>query len=242
MLKIQFHLHTSQDPIDNIRHSEKELIDKAAKLGYNALSITCHNKVIFDDDLKKYAAQKNILLIPGIEKSIFRKHVLIINADQEAEKIQNFEDLKTYRQKKPDCLVIAAHPFYPVPISLKENLEKHIDLFDAIEYSWYHSKKLNKYNKMAASLAEKYAKPMLGTADNHILKYLNMTYSMVEADKNIASIFAAIKHGKISIVSRDLPWWKLPTIISWMLLKAFLKHADSNLRTGLWRLFTRAKK
>jgi len=222
-LKINFHLHTGQDPIDAIKHSEHELIDEAARLGYDVLSITCHNALIFSDDLRAYAHKKGILLIPGIEKSILRKHVLIINATVEAQKIKNFEDLRAYRKKHPECLVIAAHPYYLGPISLKKNLEKHIDLFDAIEYSWYHSKKLNGPNKKAVKTAEKYGKPVIGTADNHILKYVNHTFSNVHSDKNIESIFQAIKSNKIEIVSHDLPWWKLGTIITYMLLTSWVK-------------------
>lgn len=222
-LKINFHLHTGQDPIDAVKHSEHELIDEAARLGYDVLSITCHNALIFSDDLKDYAHKKSILLIPGIEKSILKKHVLIINAAVEAQKIKNFEDLREYRKKHPECLVIAAHPYYLGPISLQKNLEKHIDLFDAVEYSWYHSKKFNGPNKKAVKTAEKYGKPVLGTADNHILKYVNCTYSLVRAEKNTEAIFKAIKANEIEIVSHDLPWWKLGTIISYMLLMSTVK-------------------
>lgn len=222
-LKINFHLHTGEDPIDAVKHSEYQLLDEAARLGYDVLSITCHNALIFCDDLKDYAEKKGILLIPGIEKSIQRKHVLIINATVEAQKIQDFEQLRAYRKKHPECLVIAAHPYYLGPISLQKNLEKHIDLFDAIEYSWYHSKRLNGPNKKAVKVAEKHGKPMLGTADNHILKYVNHTYSLVRAEKNIESVFKAIKANDIEIVSHDLPWWKLGTIITYMLMMSWVK-------------------
>ena len=227
-LKIQFHLHTRKDPIDNIKHSEVELIDEAAKFHYDVLAITCHNRVVFDDSLKKYAEKKGILLIPAIEKSIQRKHVLIINADIHAEKIQSFEDLRQYRKVKKDCFTIAAHPFYPGPICLKTELEKNIDLFDAIEYSWYHSKKLDIYNKKAQTAATKFHKPLIGTSDNHILKYLDRTYSLIEAEKNIPSIFKAIQEHKIQIVSKSLPWWKLFTIISYMLIMADFKKKSRN--------------
>ncbi len=222
-LKLNFHLHTGQDPIDAVKHSEHQLIDEAARLGYDVLSITCHNALIFSDDLKHYAEKKGILLIPGIEKSIQRKHVLIINATIEAQKIQNFEELRRYRQTHPECLIIAAHPYYLGPISLGKNLEKQIDLFDAIEYSWYHSKCFNGPNKKAVTMAEKHGKPVLGTADNHILKYVNHTYSLVRAEKTIESIFKAIKANEIEIVSHNLPWWKLGTIISYMLLMSWIK-------------------
>lgn len=223
-LKLNFHLHTGQDPIEAIKHSEYQLIDEAARLGYEVLSITCHDALIYSDDLHDYAKKKGILLIPGIEKTIQRKHVLIINATVEAQKIQTFVDLAEYRKKHPECLTIAAHPYYPGSISLQENLEKHIDLFDAIEYSWYHSKCLNGPNLKATKMAEKYGKPMIGMADNHILKYVNYTYSLVRSEKNTEAIFKAIKANHIEIVSHNLPWWKLGTIISYMLMMSWIKN------------------
>ena len=224
-LKINFHLHTGQDPIDAVKHSEHQLIDEAARLGYDVLSITCHNALIFSDDLKNYAEKKGILLIPGIEKSIHHQHVLIINATVAAQKIQDFEQLREYKKNHPECLIIAPHPYYPGRISLKKNLEKYIEIFDAIEYSWYHSKHLNGPNKKAIAIAEKNKKPILATADNHILKYLNHTYSLVRAEKNTPAIFKAIKANQIEIISHNLPWWKLGTIINYMLLTAWIKSA-----------------
>jgi predicted metal-dependent phosphoesterase TrpH len=223
-LKVQFHLHTRQDPYDYIRHSEKELIDEAARLNYDVLSITCHNVIIFNEDLKKYAEKKRILLIPGIEKSIRRRHVVILNATIDAQNIKNFDDLEKYRKKHPECFIIAAHPYYPGGISLKKRLERYISLFDAIEYCWYHSKKFNTYNKKAVKTAEKYGLPILATADCHMIKYLNYTYSLIEAGKDVHSIFDAIRKKKIEIVSHNLPWWKLLIIMPSLLLKSWIKR------------------
>ncbi len=222
--KIQFHTHTRQDPVDNIQHSEKELIDSAAEHGYHALSITCHNAVVFDEDLQKYAEKKGILLIPGIEKSIGKRHVLIINATHEAQKIHSFEDLRKYKNTHPDCLIVAPHPYYPAWICLQKKLEQYIELFDAIEYSWYHSKKIDFFNKKAAGVAKKYNLPMLGTSDNHILKDLDWTYSIVQAEKNIPAIFEAIKKNQIRIVSRPASLWKLITNICRIELRFFVKR------------------
>ncbi len=208
-LKVNFHLHTKEDPIDSIKHSERELIKEAARLGYDVLSITCHDAVIFNDDLKKYAESKQILLIPGIEKTIERKHVLIINAKVEAQFIKNFADLAIYKNKHPECLIIAPHPYYPRVISLRKKLEENIHAFDAIEYSWFHGKKLNSYNLKAVKMAEKHKLPVLATSDNHLLSYLDQGYSLVESEKNVEAIFKAIKANKIKIVSHNLSLWQL---------------------------------
>jgi len=211
-LKCQLHCHTRQDPIDSIRHDEHELIDRAARLGYSVLAISCHDVVIFNDDLRKYAEAKRILLIPAIEKSIRRKHVLILNADVRAQNIRTFEDLKKYRSLKKDCLMVAVHPYYPALNSLRKKLEENIGLFDAIEYSWFHSKKTNRYNEKAVKTAEKHNLPVLATSDNHILGYLDHSYSLLDAERNIKSVFEAIKGKRISIISHDLPLWEMVII------------------------------
>ena len=70
MLKVELHAHTSDDPVDRIPHTSRELIDRAADLGYHALAITLHERQLDIAPLRPYAADRGIVLIPGIERSI----------------------------------------------------------------------------------------------------------------------------------------------------------------------------
>ena len=194
MLKCQFHSHAFGDPVDHINYSAKDLIKEAAKLKYNVLSITCHKKRLFNDDLKKFAKKKGILLLPGIEFEINNQHILGININDDIKEVDSFEKLKKYRETYPDCFIIAAHPYFPGKNTLKKNLEKHIELFDAIELSFCYTSTIN-FNKKAIKIGKKYNKPILATADCHILSYLNIGYIKVDAQKDAKSIFKAIKEG-----------------------------------------------
>ena len=80
-LKADFHMHTKDDPQDYkfVRHSAEELIDHAASLKFQVLSITNHDKITYSPYLREYAAHRGILLLPGAEATIEGKHVLIIN-------------------------------------------------------------------------------------------------------------------------------------------------------------------
>jgi len=40
VLKIDLHVHTSEDPEDNLAHDARALIDRAAALGLGAVAIT----------------------------------------------------------------------------------------------------------------------------------------------------------------------------------------------------------
>lgn len=194
-LKCQFHAHCNGDPIDHISHSPKKLIDEAAKLNYDVLSITCHRKIIFTKSLENHAKKKGILLIPGIEFEIEKKHILCINAHPDIYEVKSFEDLKNYKDKHQNCLIIAPHPYFPGP-GLKDDLEKNIQLFDAIEISWAYTKSKN-YNEKALQIANKHKVPTLSTADCHILSYLDIGYFKIKSPKNIAQIFNNIKTGEI---------------------------------------------
>jgi predicted metal-dependent phosphoesterase TrpH len=204
-LKAQLHTHTKQDPRDRISYSEYELIDQAAKLGYDVLAITCHNVLIFNEDLSEYAAQKGILLIPGIEKEIEEKRVIILNAQVAAQGINSFFELKLYKQQFPNSLIIAPNPFYWRKYALKEKLIEHAKLFDAIEESYYYCQKFNKWNAQAREFAAKHHLPIIGSSDTHILKYMDNAYSVISCrEKSINSVLEAIKQNQLKIFTQEL--------------------------------------
>ncbi len=196
MIKCQFHCHSKGDGADHIPHTPKQLINRAKQLNYDVISITCHRKVIFNKQLKKYAEKKGILLLPGCEFEINKKHILGINITKEIEKVNTFEKLKAYKKAHPECLIIAPHPYFPGNITLKDDLETHIDLFDAIEISFCYTK-IKDYNKKAVELAKKHKKPLIATADCHDLKELEIGFIEIDARKNFTSIKKAILANKL---------------------------------------------
>ena len=79
MLKVELHSHTADDPLDPIPYSTRDLIDRAAVLGYDALAITLHDRQLDVRPLEAYAADRGLILIPGIERTIEGKHVVLLN-------------------------------------------------------------------------------------------------------------------------------------------------------------------
>lgn len=217
MLKCQFHSHAYGDPVDHISYSPKALIDEAAKLKYDVLSITCHRKILYTKNLENYARKKGILLIPGIEFEIGKKHILCINAHEDIYKVQNFENLKEYREKHPECLIIAAHPYFPGP-GLKRKLEQNLELFDAIEISWAYTKHID-FNKKIYKLN----KPLIATADCHILNYLNIAYCTVNSTKTANAIFNAIRSGKFQNFHNPTNIFKIIHSLGSIIIKTWLR-------------------
>ena len=151
---------------------------------------------------------------------------MIINAKKEAEKINTFDELRAYKEANPDSLILAAHPYHPFPLgllSLGPNLDKNIDLFDAIEFSSFYTHKFD-FNKKAVESAKRHGKPLLGTGDNHVLKFLNHTYSYVYAkDKNAQDIFDSIRKGKIEIVSKPMRVVRIAAMTTRLIFLEYVK-------------------
>jgi len=199
-LKADLHLHTAEDPLDHIRYTAKELISKAADEGFDVLSITNHHRITFSPELFSYAQERGVFLIPGVEVTIRRRHVLILNPP--AGKIcSDFSHLSKLR--RPETLIVAPHPYFPSPYSLNGHLLKHRYLFDALEYCHFYSSRIN-FNQKAIEVCQSHGFPLIGNSDAHFLSQFGTTYSLIHAEKNLESIFKAIREKRVAVVTRPL--------------------------------------
>ena len=199
-LKADLHLHTAEDPIDRVRYTAKELIAKAADEGFDVISITNHQQMTFNQGLFVCAKERDILLIPGMEMTIQRRHVLVLNppAHKTCLDIPSLSKLR-----RPETLIIAPHPYFPGTTSLNGYLLKHLNLFDALEYSHFYSQMIN-FNQKAGEVSQSFGLPLVGTSDAHFLSQLGSTYSLIYAEKNLEAIFAAIRQNMVKVISHPL--------------------------------------
>ncbi len=211
-LKADLHLHTREGE-GFIGYDARALIDRAARAGFQVLSITNHDIITFSADLQCYARERGLLLIPGVEATIEGKHVLLYNIDVPPARIRTFADLR--RLRRPEWLVVAAHPFFPGPVCLRQRLLEELDLFDAVEFSHFYTRGIN-FNRLAVRLAREIGLPLLGTSDSHLLPQLGTTYSLIEGEPTVPSVLAAIRKGDVRVVSRPL------TPVEWVAIGARL--------------------
>jgi predicted metal-dependent phosphoesterase TrpH len=197
---VDLHLHTAEDPLDLVRYTAKELISKAADDNFDVIAITNHHRMTYNQDLSSYAQERGILLIPGIEMTIQRRHVLVLNPPPH-KMCSDFYSLSKLR--RPETLIIAPHPYFPGTYSLNGYLLKHLNLFDALEYCHFYSPMIN-FNQKAVEVSRSFGFPLIGNSDAHFLSQLGTTYSLVDAEKNLESIFKAIRQNKVKINSRPL--------------------------------------
>lgn len=205
MIKTDLHIHTSDDPADRVPHTARQLVEHAASLGYGALAVTLHNRWWDPAPLRAFAAERGIVLLGAVERTIGGSHVLLVNVDREAERVRTFDDLAAFRAAT-GALVVAPHPFYPVGSSLGgAQLDRHADLFDAVEISGFYIRGLD-FNRRAVAWAQAHGKPLVGNADVHRLDQLGSTYSLVDAAPAPDAICGAIRAGRVQVRTRPLGW------------------------------------
>jgi predicted metal-dependent phosphoesterase TrpH len=222
VLKIDLHTHTSDDPIDSVPYSTHELIDRAAKLHYRALAITLHDRQLDVRPFIQYAADRCITLIPGIERTIEGRHVLLLNFTPATEWVNSFDDLSELKAKEPGGLVVAPHPFFPIGTSLRELMDRHADVFDAVEYNAMFTDLLD-FNRRAERWARARGKPLVGNSDVHRLRQLGSTYSLVGAAPDAGAICDAIKNGRVGLHAEPLSMGVAALVMAQLLTGDFRK-------------------
>lgn len=213
MLKADFHMHTSADRIEGetIRYTPKEAIKFCSKKGFEVLSLTHHGHSYYNKDLGAYAKKQGILLIPGMEAFVNRKHTLLLNYNNK-KPVTTFKQVEKLRDE--NVVIAAPHPFYKMGTCLGNELIENIDLFDAIEYSHFYLPFFN-LNKKAAEVAKRYKKTLIGNSDAHKLYQINWTYSMLDCDKNKDSVLEAIRKGHVKVKTKPLNLLTFARVFLW---------------------------
>lgn len=204
-LKAELHAHCSLDPSDHdfCRHTPRELIARAAELGYRVLAITCHNIDVWSDALSGYAQDRGVILIPGMEVTTERRHTLVYNFKSYADDLNSIAKIR--KLSRDDTLVVAPHPYFPGGSGLGNLLERNLDVFDAIECSGFYVPGLD-FNRRAERLAAEAGKPMVGNGDVHYLWQLDRTFTWVYSEPGAREVLAAIKQGLVRVQRTPLTW------------------------------------
>jgi predicted metal-dependent phosphoesterase TrpH len=216
VLKLELHAHTDDDPADRIPHSTLQLIDRAAELGYGALAITLHDRYFDPAAHADYARSRGIVLLPGMERTIMHRHLLLVNFPPECASVRSFDDLVRLKARSRG-LVIAPHPFYPTISAMRHLMDVHAALVDAVEVNAMYTRRLD-FNRRAIAWARAHGKPLVGNSDLHHLEQLGSTYSLVDADPDPHAICEAIRRGRVEVCTQPLRLTRAVTILTKMIL------------------------
>lgn len=205
MMIIDPHIH-SKYSADATTHP-RDIIRKARKIGLDAIAIADHNSLEGSKVAMKEAKDlKDLLVIPGMEVSTERGHIVALGILDEIKRgLSPQETVELIRSQ--GGIAIAPHPF----VSYREGLcdwVKRLDI-DAIET--LNSRYIFGYsNWRAKKLAAKRKLPEIGASDAHFLGAIGSCVTEVEADFSVDSIIEGILEGKTLVFGDRTP---LPLII-----------------------------
>jgi predicted metal-dependent phosphoesterase TrpH len=237
-LKADFHLHTAEDPYDDVDYSALELLEIAHCLGFSALAITLHRCVFFDEAVIARALELGIRLIPAGELFIEGADAVVLNiSPEEAEGVKTFDDLRRLRAERGDSIfVLAPHPYFILGGSIGQRLEKELDCFDAIEFCHLQIPLLNP-NRRAAKVAARAGKPMLSTSDAHKRLNFGHAYSLIgveagDGPPSIEALFGAMRAHRVRRVNPPKSFVKFVLKVAYLLVvNPFMRNLPGSKRS-----------
>lgn len=204
--RVELHNHCDCDTQDSLDYSARDLVNACVRHGVDVLAITPHREVFHDPETVAYARSRGILLIPGVEKMVEGRELVLLNVlpDEIPHRMAR-ADLERLRQQKGDnLLVLAPHPFYPRQTCVGPVLDRFAHCIDVIEWCHLYLKIYNP-NQPASLWAAEHGKPVIVTSDTHNLDHFARNRAEVEADTlETESLFRAIRLGKIRNQHRPL--------------------------------------
>lgn len=202
-MKIDLHIHTnfSWDGFS----SPKEVVQAAIKKNIDCICITDHGKIEGAIEAMKYAFDKNILIIPGIEVFSLFGDILGINVKKVIPDGLSAE-LTVKEIKKQGGIAIFPHPFWPSG-NFKNNKEKTLLLADGIEA--FNANMFKFVNKKALNFAKIYNLSFTAGSDAHKAKFVGRGYLEIPKDNlSEKEIIAEIKNKNGEIKGSPLNFWE----------------------------------
>ncbi|WP_246998844.1 PHP domain-containing protein [Halosolutus gelatinilyticus] len=192
MYAIDLHTHT------RFFHGHRELGDRFDPIGVRALAWAADRRGLDGfattnhDYLTRFEPGADVAILPGIEITTDRGHVLVVGPDPpEATKpgaLSPAEAVALAHDR--DCAAIVAHPFRNSTVRELEDVP-----FDAIEVNGKHPRS----RPLVEKLARRRDLPLVGGSDAHYPFEVGRAYTVVDADRLAPSaIVDAIRDGRVS--------------------------------------------
>ncbi len=196
-LKIDLHVHTcySWDSATTL----KEVVVYAKKRGLDGVAITDHDSV---KGALKLAKKRNFLIIPGIEVSTKRGHVLALNVTIPIPpKLSPFETIQTIHDV--GGIAVAAHPTTVYKGGLRRQITSN---FDAIEVINSSSFPFFLSTCLGRRLAVRLNLPQTAGSDSHYPSDIGTAYTIIDANSEVDEVIQAIKRGATVPFGKPIPW------------------------------------
>lgn len=196
-LKMDLHVHTCYSY--DARTSLREVVVYAKKRGLDGVAITDHDSV---EGALELAQKSNLLIVPGVEITTQRGHVLALNVTTPIPPgLSPFETIQ--RIHEVGGIAVAAHPAAVYKGGLRRQI---VSSFDAIEVINSATFPFFLSTYLGRRLAVRFNLPQTAGSDAHHASEIGFAYTLIEADSDVDEVIRAIKRGAAVPVGKPIPW------------------------------------
>lgn len=178
------------------------ILAQAKKTGIDGIAICDHDTIKGSLEAEHLVEENgiDILVIPGIEVTTSRGHLLILGGREEFPKNLDPEEI-IKKARALDCFVVAPHPFKGFPKSLGDVSGLDVDAVEVLNSRFI----LGWFNKRAETMACDLGLPGLGSSDAHYVEMVGRAHTEVDSAPSVESALQAIASGKTTVHGNRTP-------------------------------------
>ena len=179
------------------------ILTQAINIGLGGIAICDHDAIEGSLEAEALVEENglDILVIPGIEVTTKRGHLLVLGIRYEFPKNLDPEEIIRMARER-DAFVVAPHPYKGYPKSLGDVTELEVDAIETLNSRFI----LGKFNKRAKKKATELDIPMLGNSDAHFVEMVGRAYTEIDSDSTIEAVFNAIRSNKTKVHGTRTPF------------------------------------
>lgn len=185
-MKYDLHIHTHNSPCSILK--AETILKVAKRVGLDGIAVADHNTLKGGIEVKKLNKDRDFEVVPSVEVSTDRGHVLGLYVNEEIKSREFFS--VTEEIKKQGGIVILAHPFRVIP-KLRSKI-KGIDVSKCLNGIECRNGRTSYFgNRSAVKAAERFNLAQTGGSDAHFAFEIGRSFTLFEGD-----IINAIKKKK----------------------------------------------
>jgi len=199
-MRLDLHIHScySKDCTSPVA----AILEQAVRAGLGGIAICDHDTMEGSLEAMRLVDEMglNLLVVPGIEVTTNRGHLLVLGAN-EAFPINSdpVDIIKMAREY--ECLIVAPHPYKGYPKSLGDVSDLGVDAIEVLNSRFI----LGKFNERAVKMADTLGLPKLGNSDAHFVGMVGRAYTEIDAKPSVEDVFKAIMDGKTVVHGTRTP-------------------------------------